>query len=420
MKTTKKPTTITLAHWIIDKANTDAYRAGTLSGTKHPKADGELLEKLGGRANLVEQAKILEKQTDAGRTGKIWFKWTNVNTDISVIHFDIDSIPELCEIERIEDPRARQQRLIRFVSQYREEVKECDWICQYYDDILENLKSGKREPDAYKEDEKLFCCVNAIANLKESMWEHVFSRRVFGDSKKFQNEYRSKIFTILKKYSPYYENELDAETADKEDAEKEEIDKRELLQMHGIMSYAQTMEWKGNLTYYLDTAPDVMIQTASNLYGTVLNTQTLEHAIPADLSFCRKIMTIENKANYESLPYEEGTLYIFCHGHFTPKEAVFLKKIHEIAPKGCEYYHWSDMDLGGISIFQSIKNRIFPELKPYKMSVADYREAIEHGAGLPLKASSRKKLLRKEAGVLEDLRQEILKRNQIVEQEYFL
>ena len=131
-------------------------------------------------------------------------------------------------------------------------------------------------------------------------------------------------------------------------------------------------------------------------------------------------MTIENKANYESMSYEQDTLYIFCHGNFTQKEVTFLKKIREIAPPDCEYYHWSDMDLGGISIFQSIKDRIFPKLKPYKMSVADFREAIQNGAGIPLKESSREKLITKNAGLLEDLKQEILKTGQTIEQEYFL
>ena len=78
------------------------------------------------------------------------------------------------------------------------------------------------------------------------------------------------------------------------------------------------------------------------------------------------------------------------------------------------------MDLGGISIFLSIQNRIFPELKPCKMSVQDFREAVGAGAGIPLKESSREKLIAKNAGPLEDLKQEILKTGQTVEQEYFL
>lgn len=422
----------TLARWIIDKINKDAYRAGTLKGSKHPEVDEELINAVGGRKNLVEQARYLEYNTEAGKTGKLWFDWTAVNTDIKKINCEASAIPELCKLEHMEDPRDRQLRLVRTVKNYQKEVKEYDWLCHYYDDILQKLEAGKTEKDAYEEDEFRFPCINAIAKLEEPVWERVFSRRVFGDSKKFEKQYRSKMYTILKNYSPYYEEELDPDEEEPETREQSEQEtikrekkknrEREVLQIHGILSYAQTIEWKGPLTYLLQTeeSGEKLIGTSCNIFGTVLNTQTLEHAVPVDLSSCKKIMTIENKANYESMPYEEHTLYLFCHGNFTPKEVTFLKKIREIAPPDCEYYHWSDMDLGGISIFQSIKDRIFPKLKPYKMSAADFREAIQNGAGILLKASSREKLMAKNAGLLEDLKQEILKTGQTVEQEYFL
>ena len=422
----------TLARWIIDKINKDAYRAGTLKGSKHPEVDEELINAVGGRKNLVEQARYLEYNTEAGKTGKLWFDWTAVNTDIKKINCEASVIPELCKLEHMEDPRDRQLRLVRTVKNYQKEVKEYDWLCHYYDDILQKLEAGKTEKDAYEEDEFRFPCINAIAKLEEPVWERVFSRRVFGDSKKFEKQYRSKMYTILKHYSPYYEEELDSDEEEPETREQSEQEtikrekkknrEREVLQIHGILSYAQTIEWKGPLTYLLQTeeSGEKLIGTSCNIFGTVLNTQTLEHAVPVDLSSCKKIMTIENKANYESMPYEEQTLYLFCHGNFTSKEVTFLQKIREIAPPDCEYYHWSDMDLGGISIFQSIKDRIFPELKPYKMSAADFREAIQNGAGIPLKESSREKLITKNAGLLEDLKQEILKTGQTVEQEYFL
>ena len=422
----------TLARWIIDKINKDTYRAGTLKGSKHPEVDEELINAVGGRKNLVEQARYLEYNTEAGKTGKLWFDWTAVNTDIKKINCEASVIPELCKLEHMEDPRDRQLRLVRTVKNYQKEVKEYDWLCHYYDDILQKLEAGKTEKDAYEEDEFRFPCINAIAKLEEPVWERVFSRRVFGDSKKFEKQYRSKMYTILKNYSPYYEEELDPDEEEPETREQSEQEtikrekkknrEREVLQIHGILSYAQTIEWKGPLTYLLQTeeSGEKLIGTSCNIFGTVLNTQTLEHAVPVDISSCKKIMTIENKANYESMPYEEQTLYLFCHGNFTSKEVTFLQKIREIAPPDCEYYHWSDMDLGGISIFQSIKDRIFPELKPYKMSAADFREAIQNGAGIPLKASSREKLMAKNAGLLEDLKQEILKTGQTVEQEYFL
>ncbi len=431
-KKTEKTEQKTLARWIIDKINKDAYRAGTLKGSKHPEVDEELINAVGGRKNLVDQARYLEYNTEAGRIGKLWFDWTAVNTDIKKINCEASVIPELCKLEHMEDPRDRHLRLIRTVQNYREEVKKYDWLCHYYDDILQKLEAGKTEKDAYEEDEFRFQCINAIAKLEEPVWERVFSRRVFGDSKKFEKQYRSKMYTILKNYSPYYEEELDPDEEEPETREQSEQEtikrekkknrEREVLQIHGILSYAQTIEWKGPLTYLLQTeeSGEKLIGTSCNIFGTVLNTQTLEHVVPVDLSSCKKIMTIENKANYESMPYEEHTLYLFCHGNFTPKEVTFLQKIREIAPPDCEYYHWSDMDLGGISIFQSIKDRIFPELKPYKMSAADFREAIQNGAGIPLKESSREKLITKNAGLLEDLKQEILKTGQTVEQEYFL
>lgn len=131
-------------------------------------------------------------------------------------------------------------------------------------------------------------------------------------------------------------------------------------------------------------------------------------------------MTIENKANYESMPYEEDVLYIFCHGYLTPKEVRFLKQLCMIVPKDCEFYHWGDMDFGGISIFQFIKEKVFPALRPYRMGIADFKEALDKEAGILLKASTRTKLEKKNAGLLAELKAEILRTGMTIEQERLL
>lgn len=97
-----------------------------------------------------------------------------------------------------------------------------------------------------------FKCINAITRIKEPVWERVFSAKVFNDSKKFEKCYRQKMVSILTKYSPYYEKNMeDYDTEGEEDDAKEDKKKSglEILKMHGIMSYAQTMEWKGPLSY---------------------------------------------------------------------------------------------------------------------------------------------------------------------------
>ncbi len=329
-----------LARYIIDKTDTNTYRAGNLVGWKHLNVSTELMESVGGRKSLLEQAHFLEESTEVGRNGKIKIDWCQVKSDIKTIHYEISSIPELCKLERVEDTRQHQLELIAIVEHWRADIQEYPWLCRYYDDILNKLLKGSRFRD--EEDERYFRCINENAKIKEPIWERVFSARVLRDSK----------------------------------------------------------------VHYT--------------YGTVINTQTMEHSRPFAISGCRRIMTIENKANYESMPYEEDVLYIFCHGYLTPKEVRFLKQLCMIVPKDCEFYHWGDMDFGRISIFQFIKEKVFPDLKPYRMDVKDFEEALANGAGIPMKDSTREKLERKEAGVLTELKAEILRTGMTIEQERLL
>lgn len=329
-----------LARYIIDKTDTNTYRAGNLVGWKHLNVSTELRESVGGRNRLLEQAHFLEESTEAGRSGKLKIDWCQVKSDIKTIHYEISSIPELCKLERVEDTRQHQLELIAIVEHWRADIQEYPWLCRYYDDILNKLLKGSRFRD--EEDERYFRCINEIAKIKEPIWERVFSARVLRDSK----------------------------------------------------------------VHYT--------------YGTVINTQTMEHSRPFAISGCRRIMTIENKANYESMPYEKDVLYIFCHGYLTPKEVRFLKQLCMIVPKDCEFYHWGDMDFGRISIFQFIKEKVFPDLKPYRMDVKDFEEALANGAGIPMKDSTREKLERKEAGVLTELKAEILRTGMTIEQERLL
>ena len=408
-----------LARYIIDKTDTNTYRAGNLVGWKHLNVSTELMESVGGRKSLLEQAHFLEESTEVGRNGKIKIDWCQVKSDIKIIHYEISSIPELCKLERVGDTRQHQLKLIAIVEHWRAYIQEYSWLCRYYDDILGRLEAGKSVTEA--DEDMRFKCINSITRIKEPVWERVFSAKVFNDSKKFEKCYRQKMVSILTKYSPYYEKDMeDYDTEGEEDDAKEDNKKSglEILKMHGIMSYAQTMEWKGPLSYRIDDT--CVIDTSKQIYGTIINTQTLEHASPVSLAGCKRIMTIENKANYESMQYDENTLYIFCHGYFTPKEVYFLKKLSLIVSKECEFLHWGDMDFGGISIFLFIKDRIFEKLMPYRMGVADFEKALKKDAGIPLKASTREKLQKKDAGLLAELKEAILESDKTIEQERLL
>ena len=407
-----------LSRYIIEKAECDSYRAGTRSKQWHIEADQKLLDAVGGRSVLLRQAGELEKLT--GISGKIIVKWKAVRTEIEKITVSSDAIPLLCQVEQIEDPRERQLSQMELTESWKSRVVQADWLIPYYDHILERLNSGKLVKDVPGlEDPLFFLFLNKTAEERKPLYRRAFSAQVctiwngiaqtkqseskITPTKRFEKIYQSAVLSVLKQYSPLYEEAMSDE---------------ELLTAHGILTYAQTLEFKGAVSYRIDDGP--AISTAAQIYGTMFNKQTLENAVPISIVGIRQIMTIENKANYEKMQFRRDTLYIFCHGFFSPPERKFLSRVVELAGTDTEYFHWGDMDYGGIRIFKFLQKNLFPKLKPWKMDVTDYTMALQMGASISLETDKRERFEQMDAGVLTPLKEAILKNGKEIEQELLL
>lgn len=407
-----------LSRYIIEKAECDSYRARTRSKQWHIEADQKLLDAVGGRSVLLRQAGELEKLT--GISGKIIVKWKAVRTEIEKITVSLDAIPLLCQVEQIEDPRERQLSQMELTESWKSRVAQADWLIPYYDHILERLNSGKLVKDVPGlEDPLFFLFLNKTAEERKPLYRRAFSAQVctmwngiaqtkqseskITPTKRFEKIYQSAVLSVLKQYSPLYEEGMSDE---------------ELLTAHGILTYAQTLEFKGAVSYRIDDGP--AISTAAQIYGTMFNKQTLENAVPISIVGIRQIMTIENKANYEKMQFRPDTLYIFCHGFFSPPERKFLSRVVALAGTDTEYFHWGDMDYGGIRIFKFLQKNLFPKLKPWKMDVTDYKMALQMGASISLETDKRERFEQMDAGVLTPLKEAILKNGKEIEQELLL
>ena len=407
-----------LSRYIIEKAECDSYRAGMRSKQWHIEADQKLLDAVGGRSVLLRQAGELEKLT--GISGKIIVKWKAVRTEIEKITVSPDAIPLLCQVEQIEDPRERQLSQMELTESWKSRVAQADWLIPYYDHILERLNSGKLVKDVPGlEDPLFFLFLNKTAEERKPLYRRAFSAQVctiwngiaqtkqseskITPTKRFEKIYQSAVLSVLKQYSPLYEEGMSDE---------------ELLTAHGILTYAQTLEFKGAVSYRIDDGP--AISTAAQIYGTMFNKQTLENAVPISIVGIRQIMTIENKANYEKMQFRPDTLYIFCHGFFSPPERKFLSRVVALAGTNTEYFHWGDMDYGGIRIFKFLQKNLFPKLKPWKMDVTDYKMALQMGASISLETDKRERFEQMDAGVLTPLKEAILKNGKEIEQELLL
>lgn len=385
-----------LTKYLIQTADGPAYRSGNLDGMRHPAVDGGMIRAAGGMRNLINEADELEK------AGLIRTERKNLGADIVRIHYPVSAIPKLCRRAGVEDPRDRQLRWIRTADKWAGEA-EGTFLEPYYEALLRRLETGQEVKKPDMEDEDYFRCLNRAAVIETPVWRRQFSSEVLHDSKLFEKKYQDKVVTVLEKYSPLSEEGM---TAD------------DILRVHGIKTYSQSLEWKGALVYRIGNGNP--IDSSVNIFGTVINAQTLEQAVPAAAPGIRRIMLIENKANYESMDFREDTLYIYCHGFFSPKELKFLSALTGIADENTEYLHWGDLDLGGIRIFLYNQRKLFPGLKPYRMDASAYETAIAQGAGIPVKKEKKEKLQRLDAGDLDGLKECILKTGMEIEQEALL
>ncbi len=407
----------TLGKWIIHKFNTKQWRENTLTNVKSTRQIQPLLDLLG-REQLLSQAKQLEKE------GFLHINWGQVNTEIKGLSINMNRLDELCRREKVDNPRERftqiKQQIQIWLDILYEEMKmeieqfHKEWLVKFYEDLLGQIERATKELPKNARDEEFLVCLNEIAHLQDDIWKRQFSSMVLHDSKKFEDIYQGKVIQVLCYYSERVSVEMEPD---------------EVLSEFKLLSYSQVLECKGNFRYELkvpygchESDEIEMIETGCFKYGHMLNAQTLIKSQVVDASQIRKVMTIENKANYEDMAYEEHCLYIYTHGFFSFKERAFLDSLNKVLSSEVEFYHWSDMDYGGIRIFQFVKNKVFVgrTVKPWKMGREEYLQSLEEGNGREIDLNMREKIERVQVVELEELKKCILEYGKVFEQEQLI
>jgi len=349
-----------------------------------------------GKECLIKEALWLEEQK------LISIKWLSFKSDIGSYKYSLENISHFYKMaERI--PKLEKVHTIsEIIRNYFGQAKS-EWLRGYYQEQMEFADKGKKT-DLEKHSEDLLICLNALEKLEFPMYIRVFSSQYLDNSKVFENKFKSKVISIAKNYHP---------TVD------EEMEDYQVLEQLYLDTYSQEMAVKGALKIQLDGQE---IDLASFVYGTVLNSETLKRAEILSTQEIHKIITVENKANFVSMPYEENTLIIFSHGFFSPLEREFLKQLEKIleenVPEQVQYYHTGDLDYGGIRIFQYIRKQIFPKLQPYQMSVEQYEKYKSNAIDIERKPLQ--ELQKFKEPLMQDLIDAICREKKVIEQESFL
>lgn len=316
-------------------------------------------------SNFKYRISINEAAVRLERIKLVSIKWISKDNIIEKISFKLEDVDKFYDIAEVERKIDILNDVFNELEIYKRNIKHINIKNMIYD-LKKQLLEKHKIPKLIEDNEKRKLILNAlrgideILNNEETIYERVFSKKYLGNSKKFEKHLRANIVSLIKKYF------LDFS----------ELDDDQVLNSIGIEKTTNELHIKGNIRFMLSNKN---IDLSNFIYGIALNSQTIKELELIDFTF-NKVISVENKANFNYLcSREDNTLIIFSSGFYSPSQKRFLNslygKIIKINDK-IRFYHWGDIDLGGINIYKNIKRYIFSNVEPYKMDIDIIKENI--------------------------------------------
>lgn len=345
------------------------YLDKEIRGNRTIKVTQELYDEIG-KQELNRQVLELQKEgllkDGKGETTSGWYVR---GSELEKIVYRLQDIPSFYERDGRTPKYYRHYTPIRQLQEELKMLKDSQknwklWLLACMEALEQELEK-ERIPEICNEKKEIyFKTLAGLNELEEPLYKRIFSKKYLGGSKVFEENVQSRIIADARKWNACVEEE------------KEAMGNDEVLSEIGIETYHQELSVKGPLRLEIDGE---LIDTSAWICGAVLNADTLKRAKLCPQQNIDKIITIENKVNFMAAVYEERVLYIYSHGFLSPKERYFLRNLREVlADTKVQYYHSSDLDYGGIRIYLSIKETIFPEVRPLYMDAKTFCQYQSH------------------------------------------
>lgn len=235
-----------------------------------------------------------------------------------------------------------------------------DSFCQAQVDLLDNRKSAKYTMGVAKD---LLRLLEYVLTNQDELLERELSIEVFGDSKIFEKQFRSRLISILKEYGEY--SEIINNVPDEREQE------HAILEELNIYQNPTYVYFKGLGKIILEDSTIIPISC-----GMPIALESDRLRLIKDIVIdCNTIMTVENLTSYNRIESDK-VFYIFLSGYHNSAKQRLIQKIAE-RNKDKKWFHFGDIDPDGFYILEHLSHKTGILFERFHMFIEDL-DKYEH------------------------------------------
>ncbi|WP_022758929.1 Wadjet anti-phage system protein JetD domain-containing protein [Butyrivibrio fibrisolvens] len=222
---------------------------------------------------------------------------------------------------------------------------------------LEERKKAEYEMPVARE---ILNILEYICSNTDEILERELSIELFGDSKRFEREYCSKILTVLRKYGDF--NDLIENVPDNREQG------HAILAEYNVFPNPTYVNFKGNGVLFIKDGKKIELSPS---LAIAIDASTLGRIENVNVNASR-IVTVENLTSFNRVQ-DEDTFFIYLAGYHNTAKQNFIRKIAEYNHDK-EWFHFGDIDPDGFYIIEHLKKKTGIAFKQLCMSVDELKE----------------------------------------------
>lgn len=265
-------------------------------------------------------------------------------SDIIKVSLNLDNLDKAYEFINKTNPNSYYERLKSYILSLNSESLT---IKNYLNDILAKINKKDSLSIYFKSLDELKTIIKGIKEIEgnhEEILLRNFSKRIFSDSKYLENNI-DKYIKIFNKYGDYYFES-----------------KEEFLENFNIFLNPSYSFIKNGLVFKINNQ---IIDLNKLNHEFSLSEEEIDELEIIDLSLS-KVITIENLTTFNYFD-KKDYLVIYLSGFSNKSKVKLLKKLNGF--KKLSFYHFGDIDCGGIEIFINLSKKVGVSFSPYLMDI---------------------------------------------------